>query len=263
MSTSPKLIRVTLILGLLLGIWHLLIGISALPMTNVTRNISWLLMTASVLWTLPAVIITTFQKRLGAFLLILGGFVSIIAAVSLGVSDGLSFFLIDALPVLAIATMILRAANAEAATDQGGAHFVSPLLMLTNVSVGIAGGLLSIAFRRMFIDIHHQVGFLAVSVLALVNSLVVLSRIRQRLQGGIPFRGVVFRHAIFSGSIAALGPVLLTTVVVVLALAPMAFSRTTPRSLQEVGTVMIGGLIGSAPAALFLTPALFLLVEER
>ena len=263
MSTSPKLIRVTLVLGILLGAWHLLIGISALLMTNVISNISWLLMTASALWTLPAVIITTFRKRLGAFLLIIGGFLSVIAAVSLGVSDGLTFFLIDALPVLAIATMILRAANAESARDQHEAHFVWPLLMLTNVSLCIAGGLLSIALRRMFIDIHHQVGFLAVSVLAVVNSFVVLSRIRRRLEGGIPFRGVVFRHAIFSGSIAALGPVLLTTVVVVLALVPMAFSRTTPRSLQEVGTVLIGGLICSAPAALFLTPALFLLVEER
>jgi cobalt-zinc-cadmium resistance protein CzcA len=133
------------------------------------------------------------------------------------------------------------------------------LTVFTVVPLALAGGVFAIALRGMPFSISAAVGFIAVSGIAVLNGLVLMSSIRRRLEMGSDVNG-----ALFHGSLERVRPVLITALVASLGFVPMAIATGTGAEVQRpLATVVIGGLITSTALTLFLLPAICGLVLRR
>jgi cobalt-zinc-cadmium resistance protein CzcA len=133
------------------------------------------------------------------------------------------------------------------------------LTVFTGVPLALAGGILTIWLRGMPFSISAAVGFIAVSGVAVLNGLVLMSAIRQRLAlGETPDR------AIFDGALERLRPVVMTALVASLGFVPMALGTGTGAEVQRpLATVVIGGLMTSTLLTLFVLPAVTRMVLGR
>ena len=112
------------------------------------------------------------------------------------------------------------------------------------------------ALRGMPFSVSAAVGFIALSGVATLNGLVMVTAIRQRLDRGIPLD-----DAIVDGGLARLRPVLMTALVASLGFVPMAIATGTGAEVQRpLATVVIGGLITATALTLFVLPAILKLV---
>ncbi|MDF0546354.1 CusA/CzcA family heavy metal efflux RND transporter [Sphingobium sp. H39-3-25] len=124
--------------------------------------------------------------------------------------------------------------------------------VLTAVPLALAGGVFAIALRGIPFSISASVGFIAVSGVAVLNGLVLLSSIRKRLQ-----EGADSDTAVIEGAMERVRPVLMTALVASLGFVPMAISVGTGAEVQRpLATVVIGGLLTSTALTLFVLPAL-------
>jgi heavy metal efflux system protein len=115
------------------------------------------------------------------------------------------------------------------------------LTVFTAVPLAVAGGVFAIALRDIPFSVSAAVGFIAVSGVAVLNGLVLMSSIRRRLGMG---DGVDM--AIFNGALERVRPVLMTALVASLGFVPMAIATGTGAEVQRpLATVVIGGLITS------------------
>jgi AcrB/AcrD/AcrF family len=104
------------------------------------------------------------------------------------------------------------------------------------VPLALTGGVFALWLRGMPFSISAAVGFIALSGIAVLNSLVVLSFIRQLRYGGLPLA-----HAIEDGALTRFRPVMLTALVASLGFLPMAFATGTGAEVQKpLATVVIG-----------------------
>jgi heavy metal efflux system protein len=102
-------------------------------------------------------------------------------------------------------------------------------------------------------SISAAVGFIALSGIAVLNGLVMLSFIRQLI-----LDGVSKREAIVVGALTRLRPVVMTALVASLGFVPMAIATGTGAEVQKpLATVVIGGLISATLLTLFVLPALY------
>jgi cobalt-zinc-cadmium resistance protein CzcA len=125
------------------------------------------------------------------------------------------------------------------------------LVVFTAVPLALAGGVFTLALRGIPFSVSAAVGFIAVSGVAVLNGLVLMSSIRQKLE-----RGVDSTEAILQGSIERLRPVLMTALVASLGFVPMALATRAGAEVQKpLATVVIGGLITSTALTLFVLPA--------
>ncbi len=132
------------------------------------------------------------------------------------------------------------------------------LLVFTGVPLGLSGGVVALWLRDMPFSISAAVGFIALSGVAVLNGLVMVSFINQ-----LRAEGVLVREAVVRGSVTRLRPVLMTALVASLGFLPMALATSTGAEVQRpLATVVIGGLISSTLLTLFVLPALYLLVER-
>ena len=132
-------------------------------------------------------------------------------------------------------------------------------LVFTAVPLALAGGVFAIALRGIPFSVSTAVGFIAVSGVAVLNGLVLISAIRRRLELG---QGV--NDAIVVGTIERVRPVLMTALVAALGFIPMAISTGTGAEVQRpLATVVIGGLITSTALTLFVLPAICEIVMRR
>ncbi|NNC71345.1 MAG: CusA/CzcA family heavy metal efflux RND transporter, partial [Sphingomonadaceae bacterium] len=100
---------------------------------------------------------------------------------------------------------------------------------------------------------------IALSGVATLNGLVMMTAIRQRLENGMPLD-----EAIADGALARLRPVLMTALVASLGFVPMAIATGTGAEVQRpLATVVIGGLITATALTLFVLPAIARLVLHR
>jgi cobalt-zinc-cadmium resistance protein CzcA len=107
--------------------------------------------------------------------------------------------------------------------------------------------------------VSAAVGFIAVSGVAVLNGLVLISSIRRRLA-----MGRVLDVAIVEGALERVRPVLMTALVASLGFVPMAIAHGTAAEVQKpLATVVIGGLITSTALTLFVLPAVRHLVMRR
>ena len=122
--------------------------------------------------------------------------------------------------------------------------------------MALAGGVFALVLRGMPFSVSAAVGFIALSGVAVLNGLVMMTAIRQRLESGMPLD-----DAIADGALARLRPVLMTALVASLGFVPMALATGTGAEVQRpLATVVIGGLITATALTLFVLPAIARLV---
>jgi len=127
------------------------------------------------------------------------------------------------------------------------------LLVFSGVPLAISGGILSLYLRDMPFSIPAAVGFIALSGVAVLNGLVMVTYINQLRKEGMPGD-----KAIFEGAMTRLRPVLMTALVASLGFVPMAIATGTGAEVQKpLATVVIGGLISATALTLVVLPALY------
>jgi heavy metal efflux system protein len=127
------------------------------------------------------------------------------------------------------------------------------LLVYSAVPLALTGGVVALWLRGMTFSISSAVGFIALSGVAVLNGLVMLTFIRQLIQSGVPKQ-----EAIYRGALTRLRPVLMTALVASLGFVPMAIATGTGAEVQKpLATVVIGGLLSSTMLTLFVLPALY------
>ncbi|MCE9595827.1 MAG: CusA/CzcA family heavy metal efflux RND transporter [Planctomycetes bacterium] len=133
------------------------------------------------------------------------------------------------------------------------------LLVFSGVPLGLTGGVLALWLRDIPFSISAAVGFIALSGVAVLNGLVMVSFINQLRR-----EGVELPVAIVNGALTRLRPVLMTALVASLGFVPMALATGTGAEVQRpLATVVIGGLISSTALTLVVLPALYSLFERR
>lgn len=132
------------------------------------------------------------------------------------------------------------------------------LAVITAIPMALAGGVFALALRGLPFSISAAVGFIALSGVATLNGLVMMTAIRQRLASGMPLA-----EAIADGSLARFRPVVMTALVASLGFVPMAIASGTGAEVQRpLATVVIGGLITATALTLFVLPAIAKLVLD-
>jgi cobalt-zinc-cadmium resistance protein CzcA len=133
------------------------------------------------------------------------------------------------------------------------------LLVFSGIPLGLTGGVVALWLRDMPFSISAAVGFIALSGVAVLNGLVMVSFINQLRREGL---GV--GDAIYRGSLTRLRPVLMTALVASLGFVPMAIATGTGAEVQRpLATVVIGGLISSTLLTLLVLPALYRIFTGR
>jgi cobalt-zinc-cadmium resistance protein CzcA len=133
----------------------------------------------------------------------------------------------------------------------GSARYAA--LVFTGIPLALSGGILSLWLRGMPFSISAAVGFIALSGIAVLNGLVMLTFIKQLREEGAPLE-----EAIVRGALTRLRPVLMTALVASLGFIPMALATGTGAEVQRpLATVVIGGLVTSTLLTLFVLPALY------
>lgn len=127
------------------------------------------------------------------------------------------------------------------------------LLVFTGVPMALTGGILALWLRDMPFSISAAVGFIALSGIAVLNGLVLITCINQLF-----LEKDNIDDAVKEGSLMRLRPVLMTALVASLGFVPMALATGTGAEVQKpLATVVIGGLISSTALTLILLPALY------
>jgi cobalt-zinc-cadmium resistance protein CzcA len=127
------------------------------------------------------------------------------------------------------------------------------LIVFTGVPLALTGGVFALMLRGMPLSISAGVGFIALSGIAVLNGIVMLSFIRELQQ-----QGTQLDEAIERGALTRLRPVLMTALVASLGFVPMAFNVGTGAEVQRpLATVVIGGIVSSTLLTLVVLPALY------
>jgi len=133
------------------------------------------------------------------------------------------------------------------------------LLVFSALPLGLTGGIIALWLRDMPFSISAAVGFIALSGVAVLNGLVMVSFINQLRSEGMDREGAIIR-----GCLVRLRPVLMTAMVASLGFVPMAIATGTGAEVQKpLATVVIGGLISSTLLTLVVLPALYHLFTSR
>ena len=133
------------------------------------------------------------------------------------------------------------------------------LLVYSGVPLAVTGGVFALWLRDMPFSISAAVGFIALSGVAVLNGVVIISYFNQLREEG---RDV--RSAVIEGSLTRLRPVLMTAAVAAFGFIPMAFSTSAGAEVQRpLATVVIGGIISSTFLTLVLLPVLYEWAERQ
>ena len=133
------------------------------------------------------------------------------------------------------------------------------LLIFSGVPLALTGGVLALWLRGIPLSISAGVGFIALSGVAVLNGLVLVSFIRELHAKGLPLG-----DAISQGALTRLRPVLMTALVAALGFVPMAFNTGIGSEVQRpLATVVIGGVLSSTLLTLFVLPALYRFANDR
>ncbi len=132
------------------------------------------------------------------------------------------------------------------------------LIVFSGVPLALTGGVLALLARDLPLSISAGVGFIALSGIAVLNGIVMISFIRELRLAGRPLTA-----AIREGAVTRLRPVLMTALVASLGFVPMALSVGAGAEVQRpLATVVIGGVISSTLLTLFVLPALYSLLHR-
>jgi cobalt-zinc-cadmium resistance protein CzcA len=131
-------------------------------------------------------------------------------------------------------------------------------IVFSGVPLALTGGIAALLIRGLPLSISAGIGFIALSGVAVLNGVVMLSFIRSLVADGRDVDG-----AIREGAVTRLRPVLMTALVASLGFVPMAFNVGAGAEVQRpLATVVIGGVISSTLLTLLVLPALYRLVHR-
>jgi cobalt-zinc-cadmium resistance protein CzcA len=132
------------------------------------------------------------------------------------------------------------------------------LLIYTGIPLAVTGGVFALWMRGMPFSISAGVGFIALSGVAVLNGLVLVSYFNQLRERGRPVA-----DAVWEGALTRLRPVLITALVASLGFLPMALAHGAGAEVQQpLATVVIGGILSSTFLTLLLLPVLYQWVEQ-
>ena len=138
-------------------------------------------------------------------------------------------------------------------------NFKDGLLVFTGVPFALTGGIAALWLRDIPLSISAGVGFIALSGVAVLNGLVMISFIRMLRETGLGLD-----DAIRQGALTRLRPVLMTALVASLGFIPMALAVGTGAEVQRpLATVVIGGILSSTALTLLVLPVLYRLAHQR
>jgi heavy metal efflux system protein len=133
------------------------------------------------------------------------------------------------------------------------------LLVFSAVPMALTGGILALGLRDIPLSISAVVGFIALSGVAVLNGVVMITFIQKLLREGLSLD-----EAILQGSLTRLRPVLMTALVASLGFVPMAFATGPGAEVQRpLATVVIGGILTSTILTLLVLPALYRLFAPK
>ncbi len=126
-------------------------------------------------------------------------------------------------------------------------------VVASGIPLGAVGGVLALAWRGLPFTVSAGIGFIALSGVAILNGLVLVTFIRQRLKAG-----VLLPEAIHEGCLVRLRPVLMTALVAAVGFIPMAVNTGVGGEVQRpLATVVIGGIFTNLLLTLVVLPALY------
>jgi len=132
-------------------------------------------------------------------------------------------------------------------------------IVFSGVPLALTGGVLALWLRDIPFSISAGVGFIALSGVAVLNGLVMITFIRKLREDGKSLH-----EAVVEGALTRLRPVLMTALVASLGFVPMALNVGTGAEVQRpLATVVIGGIISSTLLTLLVLPALYRLIHRE
>ncbi|MCP4581086.1 MAG: efflux RND transporter permease subunit [candidate division Zixibacteria bacterium] len=133
------------------------------------------------------------------------------------------------------------------------------ILIFTGVPLAALGGVVTLALRDMPFSISAGIGFIALSGIAVLNGLVLVSTIKRKRTENVPIDDAVKQSALIR-----LRPVFMTALVAALGFVPMALSTGVGAEVQRpLATVVVGGILTSTALTLIVLPALYVTFGRR
>jgi len=133
------------------------------------------------------------------------------------------------------------------------------LMVLANLPLALAGGILSIWALRISLSVSAIIGFIALFGIAVQNGTVLVSFFEQLRR-----EGKQLREAIRTACELRFRPLMMTTLTTVVGLAPMVFATGSGSELQRpIAVVVLFGLVTAQALTLLVLPAIYFLVESR
>ena len=133
------------------------------------------------------------------------------------------------------------------------------LLVISNLPFALIGGVFSLYISGQYLSVPASVGFVVLFGVAVLNGLVLVSRISQLRDEGLDLQ-----RAIRKGSLDRLRPVLMTASIAIFSLIPMLLAGGTGSEIQKpLATVVVGGLVTSTLLTLLIIPSVYGWFEKR
>ncbi|HEY6837677.1 MAG TPA: CusA/CzcA family heavy metal efflux RND transporter [Geobacteraceae bacterium] len=133
------------------------------------------------------------------------------------------------------------------------------LLVITNLPFALIGGVFSLFLSGQYLSVPASVGFVVLFGVAVLNGLVLVSRIAQLRE-----EGYGLEEAIRKGSLDRLRPVLMTASIAIFSLTPMLLASGAGSEIQKpLATVVVGGLCTSTMLTLLIIPSVYGWFERR
>ncbi|WP_438970018.1 efflux RND transporter permease subunit [Methylophaga sp.] len=127
------------------------------------------------------------------------------------------------------------------------------MLILVNIPLAVIGGVFALYFSGQYLSVPGSVGFITLFGVAVLNGVVLVENINQRIDGGVDEA-----QAVFEGAVSRLRPVLMTALTSALGLVPMLLSEGVGAEIQKpLATVIVGGLLTATLLTLFVLPVLY------
>ncbi len=127
------------------------------------------------------------------------------------------------------------------------------LLIMLNVPLALIGGITALFLSGQYLSVPGSIGFIALFGVAVLNGVVMVNAINQRIEDGLDID-----DGIFSGALSRLRPVLMTASIAALGLIPMLLATGVGSEVQRpLATVVVGGLLSSTALTLFVLPVLY------
>jgi cobalt-zinc-cadmium resistance protein CzcA len=133
------------------------------------------------------------------------------------------------------------------------------LLVISNLPFALIGGIFALYISGQYLSVPASVGFIVLFGVAVLNGLVLVSRISQLREEGLELQ-----EAIRKGSLDRLRPVLMTASIAIFSLIPMLLAGGMGSEIQKpLATVVVGGLITSTLLTLLIIPSVYSWFEKR